>query len=102
MPQTLDPDGDNDPKLHIEYKVVTQEAAADPVTPEISTSYTADIFIKDFVTVDNKTNPLPKVENVWAPGKHYIYTLTIGANAIVFTAEINEWTVVNGYRYLLQ
>lgn len=92
-------------KLQLAYKVVTQEAqeATDttPAKPEVSTSYTAEIALKDFVTTDNKTNPDPKAAGSWAQGTHYIYTVTIGANAITFSASINDWTTVNGYRYIL-
>lgn len=100
MPQTLDPDGENDPKLHIEYKVVTQEATNEQ--SEVSTSYTADIAIKSFIVNDNKTNEGDAVGSSWAQGTHYTYILTIGANAITFTANINPWETVTGYRYLLQ
>lgn len=102
MPQTLDPAGDSDPTLHIEYKIVTQEAVAEPATPEVSTSYIANIPIKDFIVVDNTTNTGDPVPSNWAQGTHYTYTLTIGANAITFTASINDWTPVSGYRYLVQ
>lgn len=104
LPQALDP-AENVPTLHIEYKIVTREATTEPVVAEISTAYTADIAIKDFVTTDSTNNggDTPTYASTsWAPGTHYIYTVTIGANAIVFTAEINDWAVVNGYRYLLQ
>ena len=102
--QTLNP-ADNAPTLHIEYKIVTREATTEPAVAEISTEYTANIAIKDFVTTDctnNQGDSPTYASTSWAPGTHYIYTVTIGANAIVFTAEINNWDVVNGYRYLLQ
>lgn len=95
MPQDIQNGSQN---LHIEYKIVTQ------VSPEIATEYTADIPIKNFVTADDKDNPTPSAATSWIPGTHYIYTLTIGANAISFSASINPWntTTVNGYHYLLQ
>ncbi|MBP5487987.1 MAG: fimbrillin family protein [Bacteroidales bacterium] len=39
----------------------------------------------------------------WAAGTHYIYTLTIDANTINFTASITDWTTpaTNGYYYLV-
>lgn len=39
----------------------------------------------------------------WETGTHYIYTMTIGANVIEFTASVNDWddTTITGYQYLL-
>ena len=37
----------------------------------------------------------------WAQGTHYTYIVTIDANAINFSAQIQPWATVNGYRYLL-
>lgn len=86
-------------KLHIEYEIITQE------TPTVvKTTYSANIDIKDFITTDRDDNTGVNVPAYWAPGTHYIYTLTIGANAITFTAQINAWepqTPVNGYHYLV-
>ena len=101
MPQVI---ANGSQALHIVYKIVTQEADANanPAVPEIATEYTADVPIKNFVTTDDKDNPDPKASSSWDPGKHYIYILTIGANAISFTASINDWgTSIIGYNYLI-
>ena len=93
MPQELSA---STQQLHIAYDIITQ------VNPELKTSYSADIDIKDFVLADKDNNDANLVPAFWAPGTHYTYTLTIGANAITFTASINDWTVANpGYYYLV-
>ena len=94
MPQQL---AASTQQLHIEYDIITQ------VTPSVvKTSYSADIDIKDFVLEDKDNNDANSVPAYWAPGYHYTYTLTIGANAITFTASINDWATASGYRYLVQ
>lgn len=90
--------------LRIAYKIVTRDD--DPDTnenEEISTTFNKDIAFTDFIKDDDTDNNSgTAVPSYWAPGTHYTYTLTIGANAITFTASINAWDTVNGYRYLLQ
>lgn len=99
MPQDLSAGSQ---KLHLEYKIVTQEAATEPeVVEEIATSFTADVNIKDFVVTDKNNNDASAVSSSWNPATHYTYTVTIGANAITFTASINDWTSVSGYNYLI-
>ena len=90
--------------LHLEYKIVTREDDQQTnENEEVSTSYVAEIALKDFVQTDNKNNTGNAATSSWAQGTHYIYTVTIGANAITFTAQINNWTTtVNGYHYILQ
>ena len=93
MPQQL---SDDTQKLHLEYDIITQ------VSPEIlKTSYTADVDLIDFITADKDNNNGTPVPAYWAPGYHYTYTVTIGANAISFTASITNWTDVNGFNYIL-
>lgn len=99
MPQDLSAGSQ---KLHLEYKIVTQEAATEPeVVEEIATSFTADVNIKDFVVTDKDNNSADPLSASWNPATHYTYTVTIGANAITFTASINDWTSVSGYNYLI-
>ena len=99
MPQDL---SEGAQKLHLEYKIVTQEAATEPeVIPEIATNFTADVDIKDFVVTDKNNNDADAASTSWNPATHYTYTVTIGANAITFTASINNWANVSGYRYLI-
>lgn len=38
----------------------------------------------------------------WAAATHYIYTLTIDAKEISFTADITDWVTTNAYYYLVQ
>lgn len=33
--------------------------------------------------------------NMWEPGKHYIYTITFGANEILIAPEVADWVPVN-------
>ena len=71
---------------------------------EVST-YTDKVFdLYDFMTADTNNNTGGNHIAAWAPGTHYTYYLTIGANAITFTASVEAWTVAtnNGYQYLLK
>ena len=100
MPQDLSAGAQ---KLHLEYKIVTREAATEPeVVSEIATSYTAEVDIKDFVVTDKNNNDAAAVSTSWDPATHYTYTVTIGANAINFTASINPWTNKTGYYYIVK
>lgn len=96
MPQQL---LDDTQKLSIAYDIITS------LDPEVKTSYTATIDLKNFIVNDKSNNDdnggADFVPAYWAPGYHYTYTVTIGANAITFTASINPWTPESGYRYLL-
>ena len=56
---------------------------------------------KSFVDADKTDNSGTAITG-WEPGKHYIYYITFGANAITFSATINPWVAeVSGYRYLV-
>ena len=99
MPQDL---SNGAQKLSIAYKIVTREAATEPeVVSEISTSFTAEVAIQDFVVTDKNNNAADALSTSWNPATHYTYTVTIGANAISFSASINGWAEVSGYRYLV-
>ncbi len=89
MPQTL---GD-DQQLEISYKIELGGGEA---------TYTKSVKMKDFVKSDNTTNNDTKIAG-WNDGVHYIYYVTIGANAITFTATVNPWDVTTstGYHYIL-
>ena len=69
-------------------------------TPNVYTDVVIDI--RDFMTTDTDNNSGTNITS-WAPKTRYIYTMTIGANAIEFTASVKNWeaTDVNGYQYLL-
>jgi len=84
-------------KLSIAYTITTGTAPN-----QATTAYTASIPLMSFVNADKTDNDADKIQS-WAPGKHYKYTLTIGANAINFSATITSWgDAVTGYHYLLQ
>lgn len=97
MPQDLSAGAQ---KLHLEYKIVTREATE--LVSEIATSYTAEVDIKNFVVTDKNNNDAAAVSTSWDPATHYTYTVTIGANAINFTASINPWTNKTSYYYIVR
>lgn len=73
------------------------------VGTEAPNVYTDIVFdIRDFMTTDTDNNSGTRI-TTWAPKTRYIYTMTIGANAIQFTASVKNWeaTDVNGYHYLV-
>ncbi len=92
VPQTFGASGNTaSQKITISYTLGT-----DPTT------YTRTLYLADFDTVDNsdQTNDA-KFATGWEPGKHYTLYITIDAHEIMFSAEIDPWTPVNGYHYLL-
>lgn len=68
----------------------TYEPAAVPISQFDNTDVGTD--------TDNKAT----ITN-WMPGVHYIYYITINANSIVFSAEIEPWTTteITGHYYLI-
>ena len=98
MPQTLTANGQ---KVALTYTI--------QVGSETANSYSAEFDMRDFFETDAKDNKNTSntalTDNVttWAPGVHYLYYITIGANAIEFTASVNAWntTTVSGYHYLI-
>ena len=54
-------------------------------------------------TAGNQYNEGTQMASSWVAGTHYIYTLTIDANAINFTGTITDWTdpATSGYYYLV-
>ncbi len=93
IPQTL-----TDAKiLKISYKITDQAGNENIFSNK-------EIKLNLFDTEENTTNGSPDTPiSAWAAATHYIYTLTIDANMISFTADINDWStpIVNGYNYLL-
>lgn len=95
-PQIFDTTKDNDKsqKLTITYKI--------SVTNGGENTYTGSVWLADFDKIDDTDQTDTKVAS-WEPGKHYVLYLTLNANAITFTASINNWaTSTNGYHYLIQ
>lgn len=67
--------------------------------PNVYTDVVVDI--RDFMTTDTDNNSGSQITS-WAPKTKYIYTMTIGANCIQFSASVNAWaTTTNGYQYLI-
>lgn len=65
--------------------------------------YTDIVFdIRKFQTTDTDDNSGTDI-TAWAPKTKYIYTITIGANDIQFSASVKNWetTVNDGYHYLI-
>ncbi len=93
MPQDLN----NGQTLQLTYTIETG------TSPNVNTSTFANVNIplKNFITTDKDDNSGTAITG-WAPGKYYTYYVTIGANAITFTASINEWAEETGYNYLIQ
>ena len=83
------------PKLSITYTITTGSG-----TSESTTEYTSQLWLSKFDLVnDNAQDDTPV--GSWATGKHYVFYITLDANPIVFGATITDWTVVNGYHYLV-
>ena len=102
MPQALGTTA-SDQRLVITYSISTGTA------PNVDTNTYTDVainlasFVKEDSTntnPDNKTNAGTAITS-WMPGTHYTYYVTIGANAIQFTAIVNAWAEVSGYHYLV-
>lgn len=96
MPQDLS----NGQKLVISYTITTKDGSGNTATAVYND---VDVELINFVDADNTSNTGSQAITGWLPNVHYIYYVTIGANAITFTASVNPWetTVVNGYRYIL-
>ena len=63
--------------------------------------YSATLWLADFDDAYDNAQDDTKVGS-WEPGKHYIFYITIDANAIEFSARISDWTAgTTGYNYLL-
>ena len=93
MPQVFRTSGSQKQQVLISYKI--QYAGGDET---VFSPAAYDLTMFD--NLDNEVNTDPNVTG-WAPGVHYIYTITIDANAINFTASIEGWgDPVNAYNYL--
>ena len=91
MPQDLDAAVQ---KIKISYTVQVGTEAPNVYTDIL-------IPIANFQQTDTDNNSGTKIAS-WEPKTKYIYTITIGANVIEFTATVKDWaTTINGYDYLL-
>ena len=92
MPQTLT----DTRKLVISYTIT--DAAGN-----VNTFSGVEIKLNQFDKVENEENvDGDEFISSWEAAKHYVYTLTISANTISFTANITDWTTVNGFHYLVK
>ena len=98
MPQALVPaTGANPQQIKISYTITT-------TVGETITHSNKTVAFAAFDTVDNKVNTDTQAATAWNPNTHYIYTLTLDAHKIDFTASITNWdsTVIYGYYNLVQ
>lgn len=94
MPQTFRTDS-NIQTVTLTYKI-TDDGGSSNLYENVTFN------LKAFDTTDGDTvNNDPEEIASWAPGKHYVYTITIDANVISFTAAITNWTDAVGYHYLV-
>lgn len=91
LPQTL---AASDQQILISYTIKVGSEQANVYTD-------VPIDLAAFMTLDHNDNGGGSAITSWDFGKHYIYTVTIGAHAITFTASVNNWTDVSGYHYLV-
>lgn len=107
MPQAFRNTGETKQQLKISYTITTGEDPNQEVNTFTNKTYDLILFDKtDYPTDDNNGeagNQYNDGENVsgWAAGVHYIYTITIDAEAINFTASVEPWGTENGYYYIL-
>lgn len=91
MPQTLATQ-----QIKISYTITTNVG-------EVTTFTDKTVAFSAFDNVDNKVNTDTQAAAGWNPNIHYIYTLTLDANKIDFTASITAWdnTTINGFYNLV-
>jgi hypothetical protein len=70
-----------------------------PAAAEIVITYNLKTYIGENEYLNNQTVTLPLNgtqinDNMWEPGKHYIYTITFGANEILIAPTVEDWTDV--------
>ena len=94
MPQKL-LTGSGSQTFTIEYTIEDESHQVNTYAPD-------PIEIGQFDKVDDTDNEDAKFP-AWMPGVHYTYYITINANKIVFSAEIDPWvtTDATGYYYIL-
>ena len=99
MPQTFrtaETDHSTDQTVNISYSIEVCEGGN-----STTTNYSASFDLKEFDGAQDFSNTEATYIPSWLPGKHYTYIITIGANAISFTASIENWTTDTGYHYLI-
>ena len=73
-------------------------AQAKPADAELVITYNQKTYVDDGVlegqTVTLPLNSTEITGNMWEPGKHYIYTITFGAEEILIAPAVTDWTDV--------
>lgn len=94
MPQKL-LSGDGSQTFTIAYTITDENSQVNTYAP-------AAIEIGKFDNNNDTDNDDTKI-SAWMPGVHYTYYITINANKIVFSAQVDPWvtTDATGYYYLL-
>lgn len=101
MPQAFAADAQ---RLKISYTITTGEAPNQQINTFTNKTYDLILFDKvDYPTDSDSDGDYNDDENVtgWAAGVHYTYIITIDAEAINFTAQVEPWGVEGGYYYIL-
>ena len=93
MPQVLGTS--TGPKVTISYTITTGTG----VNAQTTTYTDKAFYFGQFDNADDTDNDDTKISK-WMPGIHYTYYITINANAITFTASIDNWGTDTGYYYL--
>ena len=74
--------------------VIPQSCA--PEAAELVITYNLKTYVGDGVlsgqTVTLPLNGTNITNNMWEPGKHYIYTITFGGNEILIAPSVTDWT----------
>ncbi len=93
MPQTFRNENESNPqKIQLTYKISVAGGG--------DNEYQDVLYLANFDKLDDTDQSDTKIGS-WDPGKHYTFYITIGANAISFSATITNWTEVSGYHYLV-
>ena len=75
------------------------ETPAVPAEAELVITYNLKTYVNNGVlsgqTVTLPLNGTNITNNMWEPGKHYIYTITFGGNEILIAPTVTDWTDVN-------
>lgn len=92
-------------RLKITYTITTGTGVNEQTNTFTDKTYDLILFDKTDYDSNNGTNPdvqnaNPRVTG-WAAGVHYTYIITIDAEAIKFTANMEPWAVDGGYYYIL-
>ncbi len=76
--------------------VIPQSCA--PEAAELVITYNLKTYVGDGMlsgqTVTLPLNGTNIINNMWEPGKHYIYTITFGANEILIAPKVADWVDV--------